>query len=123
MYILIGIALFAGLVVGRVYLDQQAQHFSSHSELSVAELKESGTSLSGNEYRVSGKIVERMILRGDRGLLISVQPDTEGAKTSLIPVHVPPGADEINLERGQQYTFKVEVNRQGLPVALDMRAH
>jgi hypothetical protein len=123
MYILIGITLFAALVIGKFMLDKQSQHFPGHNELSVAELKESGTSLSGNEYRVSGKIVERMILRGERGLLISVQPKAEGSGTNLIPVHVPPGTERINLERGQQYSFKVEVNREGLPVALDIQAY
>ncbi len=123
IYILVGIAAFTAVVVGKFFLNKQSEHFSSHNELSVAELKESGTSLSGNEYRITGKIVERMILRGDRGLLVSVRPEAEGSATSLIPVHVPPGADRINLERGQQYSFKVEVSREGLPVALDIQAH
>jgi len=122
IYILAGVAVFAVLIFGKFILDKRAQHFSDLNELSVAELKESGTSLSGNEYRITGEIAERMILAGDRGLLISVKPEAYGKRSNIVPVHVPPSIDQINLERGHDYTFKVEVNREGLPVALDIKA-
>ena len=114
--------LIAVLILGKFILDKRAQHFSNLAELSVAELKKSGTSLSGNEYRINGEIAERMILAGDRGLLISLQPEADSSESGPVPVHVPPGVDQINLERGHRYTFKVEVNREGLPIALDIKA-
>lgn len=122
VYVMAGGALVAILVFGKFILDKRAQHFPNLKELSVAELKESGTSLSGNEYRITGEIAERMILAGDHGLLISVNAERGGKQSSLVPVHIPPGINQINLERGHNYAFKVEVNREGLPVAMDIKA-
>ena len=120
--IITGAAVIAALVFGKFFLDKRAEHFSGINELSVADLKESGTSLSGNEYRITGEIAERRNLTGDRGLLISVKPESNTKDSGIIPIHVPPGVDSINLERGHHYSFKVEIDREGLPVALDIKA-
>ena len=122
LYIISAAVLIAALVFGKFFLDKRAEHFSGLNELSVADLKESGTSLSGNEYRITGEIAERRNLSDDRGLLISVNPESNNKNTGLIPIHIPPGVDSINLERGQHYSFKVEIDREGLPVALDIKA-
>jgi hypothetical protein len=110
------------LVAGKSYLNKQAQHFANLNDLSLVDLKDNGTSLSGNEYRIKGKIEERTILKNERGLLVSIKSDATDAATGIIPVHIPPSIDRINIERGQNYSFKIEVNREGLPVAKDIKA-
>ena len=110
------------LAAGKSYLNRQAAHFANLNEISLADLKENGTSLSGNEYRIKGKISERIILSHERGLLVSIMSDTNDTEAGIVPVHIPPGIDKINIERGQNYSFKIEVNREGLPVAKDIKA-
>ena len=61
------------LSIGKSFLNQQAQHFTDLNEMPLADLKESGTSLSGNEYRISGEIADRMILANNRGMLVSIK--------------------------------------------------
>ena len=114
--------MISALVFGKFFLDKRAEHFAGLNELSLTDLKESGTSLSGNEYRITGEIAERRNLTDDRGLLISVNPESNTKDSGLIPVHIPPGLNSINLERGHHYSFKVEIDREGLPVALDIKA-
>ena len=110
------------LAAGKAYLSSQAKHFASLNDISIADIQENGTSLSGNKYRIKGEISERMILSNQRGLLVSIISDVEGKESGTIPVHIPPGIDRINIERGHSYTFKIEVNREGLPVAMDIQA-
>ena len=61
------------LSIGKSFLNQQAQHFTDLNEMPLADLKESGTSLSGNEYRIRGEIADRMILANNRGMLVSIK--------------------------------------------------
>ncbi len=122
VYIIIAVAVIAALVVGKFILDKRAEHFSDLTELPVADIQEGGTSLSGNIYKVTGEISERRILPDDGGLLLSVVSTQGDKKSSPIPIFVPKGTEKINLERNHGYTFKVEINREGLPVAMDIKA-
>ncbi len=122
VYIIITIAVVAALIAGKFILDRRAQHFSGLSELPIADIKNNANSLSGNEYRVSGKITEKLKWTADRGQVISLTVDQGEKGHGTIPVIVPAGIDNVNLERGHSYTFKVEINREGLPVALDVKA-
>jgi len=58
LYTLAFLFAIIALSIGKSFLNQQAQHFTDLNEMSLADLKESGTSLSGNEYRISGEIAD-----------------------------------------------------------------
>lgn len=121
VYIIVGIAVLGALVAGKFILDKRSQHFSGLSELSIADLKDNANSLSGNEYRVTGEISEKIKWTSDRGQIVSLALDQGEKGKGTIPIIVPAGIDKVNLERGHSYTFKVEINREGLPVALDVK--
>lgn len=122
VYIIIALAVIGALIAGKFILDKRAQHFSGLSELSVNDMQDGATSLSGNEYRVTGEITQREKWTPDKGQIISLLVNKDGENQGNIPIFVPAGIDTINLERGHSYTFKVEINREGLPVALDVKA-
>ena len=122
VYINITVAVIAALVAGKFILDKRAQHFSGLSELTIADIKNNANSLSGNEYRVSGKITEKLKWTAERGQVVSLTVDQGEQGKGTIPIIVPAGIDKVNLERGHSYIFKVEINREGLPVALDVKA-
>lgn len=123
VYLIVGAGVIAALVAGKIMLDKRAQHFAGLSELSLADFKQNANSLSGNEYRLTGKITEKLKWTPDAGQLISVSVDQGGnSGKGSIPVMVPANVDKVNLERGHTYTFKVEINREGLPVARDVKA-
>jgi len=122
IYAIIAIAVIGALIAGKVTLDKRSQHFSNVSELPVADFQDNANSLSGNEYRVSGKISEKLKWTSDRGQLISLTTEETKGKTGVIGIMVPAGVDTVNIEKGQSYTFKVEINREGLPIALDVKA-
>jgi len=122
VYIIVGVAVIGALVVGKFILDKRAQHFSNLSELSILDFQKNANSLSGNEYRISGKIVEKLKWTSDRGQLISLATEQGDGAEGVLGIMVPAGIDKVNLEKGHSYTFKVEINREGLPVALDVKA-
>jgi len=122
VYIIVAVAVIAALVAGKFILDKRSQHFSGLSELSVSDMKNGATSLSGNEYRVTGEIAEKIKWTADRGQMVSLSVDQGEQGKGTIPIKVPSGIDKVNLERGHSYTFKVEINREGLPVASDVKA-
>ncbi|HCC20076.1 MAG TPA: hypothetical protein DEP88_02345 [Verrucomicrobiales bacterium] len=121
-YIIVALAVIGALVAGKYFLDKRAQHFSELTELPVTDIQSGGTSLSGNVYKVTGEISERRILPNDGGILLSVVSTQGERKSSPVPIYIPKGIEKINLERNHGYTFKVEINREGLPVALDIKA-
>ena len=122
VYLIIGVAVIGALVAGKFILGKRAQHFTDLSELSISDFQAGATSLSGNEYRVTGKVTQKEKWTPDQGQLIGVSVDQGEKGQGNIPIFVPEGIDKINLTRGQSYTFKVEINREGLPVALEIKA-
>lgn len=83
LYALAFVLTIIVLSIGKSFLNQQAQHFTDLNEMPLADLKESGTSLSGNEYRISGEIADRMILANNRGLLVSIKSETAQGKAGM----------------------------------------
>jgi len=122
VYIIIAVAVIVALVAGKFILDKRAQHFAGLGELSILDMQDGATSLSGSEYRVTGKIVDKIKWTADRGQVIGISVDQGENGKGNMPIFVPAGVDKINLERGHSYTFKVEINREGFPVALDVKA-
>lgn len=122
VYIIIAIAVAGALIGGYLIINKRAQHFSNLSELSVKDFKNNANSLSGNEYRLTGEISEKLKWTSDHGQVVSLSVDQGENGSGTIPILVPAGIDKVNLERGHSYTFKIEINRQGLPVALDVKA-
>ncbi|MCP5537800.1 MAG: hypothetical protein H7A51_16390 [Akkermansiaceae bacterium] len=120
--IIVGIAVIGGLIVGFIMIKNRSQPFPHLSELPITDMKNGATSLSGNKYRVTGKISEKLKWTSDQGQMISVSVDQGEQGKGTIPIKIPSGVDKVNLERGHSYTFMVEINLEGLPVALDVKA-
>ena len=120
--IIIAVAVIAALASGKLFLDKRAQHFSGVTELPLPDYRENPNSLSGNEYRVTGKITEKLKWTPDQGQLIAVFVDQGEKGKGPIGIRIPAEVSKVNLERGHSYTFKININREGLPVAIDVKA-
>ena len=121
-YALIGVVVIVALVAGKSYLSKRAEHFPELSELLVSDLKTNSSSISGNEYKVSGKVSEKLKWTADKGQVISLAVEQTDGQSGIIPIIIPANVKKINIERGQKYIFKVDINREGLPIALDVKA-
>jgi len=119
VYIIVAVAVIAALIIGFLIIGKDDNPFR---EISRADLKEGGTSLSNNTYRVTGRISEKRLLSENRGVLIFVKQDEKIEDAGMIPIHMPSGVSKINLEKGLGYVFTVKIDDAGLPVASDVKA-
>jgi hypothetical protein len=113
----IAAAIVALVVVGAVLLrGGPASQFSDLPELQVDQFLDNANSLRGSEYRVSGKVSEKLRWTPDRGQVISLEVGEDG-RTELLPIQIPGEFSNLNIEREQRYSFKVKVRDGGIPVA------
>jgi hypothetical protein len=77
----------------------------------------SANSLRGNTYSVSGRV--NSIRPRNNGKFIHLKV-TNGAREEHLPLIVPNDLDDINIEREQQYRFRVEILQGGIPKALEL---
>lgn len=123
IYIIAGVILIGALIAGKFVLDQRAVHFKELTEFPMSDYKENPNSLSGNKYRISGKVGSKIKYTANDGQLISFLVEDSGKGTGSVGILIPPTVGKgVNLENGQSYIFKVEVNREGVLVALNVKA-
>jgi len=91
------------------------------NELDLGEYLDNANALRGNAYRVSGRVEEQLRWSAKRGRLISLLLK-DARDPSPVPILVPAEFSHLNLEKGSQFTFVVEVRDNGLLVATDARA-
>ena len=118
------IALIAGalavLAGGALFmLSRSKDSLRSVSELSVSDYVQKGDSMGGTVWRVTGSIDEKVRWTPDRGQLVSVAVDQGGCSAS-IPVLVPPEFNDVSINIGDRFTFKVEVGEKQLLIVRDL---
>lgn len=79
---------------------------------------ENANSLRGNVYRVNGTV--RNFIKGtNTGRLFSVEVD-DPAK-SILPIVVPAALNQMNIQRGQQFAIRFEVDENGILRVQELR--
>ena len=83
--------------------------FVGVTDLSIREYMENSNALGSNTYRIEGTIDERLDnWRSSEGRLFSVLVE-DSDEMAPLPVLVPPKFNSTNIQRGQRFRFKVEV--------------
>jgi hypothetical protein len=83
--------------------------FVGVNDLSIREYLDNSNALGGNTYRIEGTIDGRLDnWPSGSGRLFSILVDDRDDVAPL-PVHVPAKFNGTNIQRGQRYRFKVEV--------------
>lgn len=108
------LAVVAIVVAGKFLLSGKSESFGDVSRLSVQDLLENGNSLRGNEYVIEGKIDEKLRWTPANGQVVSLRVDTN---KEIIPIRIPDEFKNLNIEREQRYTFKIQFEQGGIPVA------
>ena len=93
--------------------------FRTVPELDVTEYLANANSLRGNSYKVKGVIAQSLLYSPEKGRLFSVEVGAGG--DNVLPVLVPPDLSYLNLQKGQHYTFLLEVGDAGLLFARKMQ--
>ena len=73
--------------------------------------------MRGNTYRLTGAVLNSIAWSPAEGRLISVQPNNSD---SPIPLVIPAGLGETNIQKGQRFHFLVEVRDSGVVYATEL---
>ncbi|WP_411827309.1 hypothetical protein [Luteolibacter sp. AS25] len=113
------VAIIAVFIAGKFFMTKKTNTFADENPLSVQDLLENGNSLRGNVYTIQGKIDDKLRWTSDRGQFVSVRVKTKAGE-EIIPVQIPQEFSKLNIEREQNYAFKIEFQQGGIPVATDV---
>ena len=119
------IALFAVIVSGAGFLivkiiGSPKDTMRTVTQLNVSDYIKEGTTLAGTEGIVTGVVAEKLRWTADRGERISVAVNLD-KNQELIPIMVPPKFKNVNIARGDKFTFKVEVGKEQLLITKDLK--
>ena len=116
--ILGGVAVIAAIAIGYTLLPKEGETTAKRFPLEV--YVDSCNSLRGSEYSVSGEILENFHHDPNIGKFIFLtveQQDTSPDTPKNIGILVPTDVTGPNLETKQQYSFVVQVKKEGMLVA------
>ncbi len=120
-------ALALAAAVGVLVQNTGGDPFRTDQELDIDEYLTNANSLQGNVYKIHGSIAQSLGYSREKGRLFSVNVsgrdsgDGNGSGGGVLPVLVPKDLSYLNLQKGQQYIFRLQVGDAGLLRALDMK--
>lgn len=119
-------ALVLAITVGAVLQNTGGDPYRTVPPLDLGDYLSNANSLRGNVYKVKGQIMQSLGYSRAKGRLFSVEVDDGntrgvGAAHDVLPILVPPNLSYLNLQKGQRYTFRLEVDDGGVLKALDMK--
>ncbi len=92
------------------------------SNLDIDDYLKNGNSFRGNVYRVQGKIEEQLFWTSDRGRFYHVAVKSKrGTGHQPVAIKIPDKFREINIEREQEFVFRVKVEEGGVLVAIELK--
>ena len=119
------IAIFAVIVAGVGFLivkiiGSPKDTMRTFTQLIISDYIKEGSTLAGTEGIVTGVVAEKLRWTPDRGEMISVAVNLDKDQ-ELIPIMVPPKFKNVNIARGDKFTFKVEVGKEQLLITKDLK--
>lgn len=115
--VLIGIVIVVLLIVGGYLVLNRKDSFDA-PELNFLEFERNSRSLAGNRYQITGTLIERHI--EPEGQIVVVELGDKSNPKPL-PIIVPPDFKGGNLNLQAQYSFLIEFDTKGVPVAIDVK--
>jgi len=114
------LAIVAVVVVaflaGKSLLSGRGAEQLDGASLDLRAMTENANSLRGNAYVVEGKVDEKLRWTPDQGQVVSLQVE-DGAESGFVAIRIPAELSTVNIEREQQYAFRVRFRQGGVAVA------
>lgn len=116
LWLIAAAALVIAAIGGGLFIRSQSDPFRTVSSLPVKEYLQHSNSLRGNTYKLTGTVEKAIDWSESTGRLFAVESGGE-----MLAILVPPKFKEMNIERGQNLIFKLEVADKGLLVVQEVR--
>ncbi len=110
--------LVIALFLGTMIFQQTGDPYRTTAPLATEAYLENSNSLRGNVYKLEGEILNVLgYSPSTQDRLISVQIEGNG---DVLPLVIPGDLSHVNLQKGQQFHFEVQVDPQGILRAQDL---
>jgi len=120
IFILVAAAISGGyFLVGTVN-----DPYRTLSPLSISAYLENSNSLRGNSYKITGTVWNSLTPAAwspVSGRLFSIEVESGNGTTDILPLLVPASFNFQNIQKGQRFTFKIEVDEKGILKALGLK--
>ena len=112
-WVAVGVLAVAAIAAGYFVFSKANDPYRTISALEPAVYLENANSLRGNVYRMNGAVCNSLGWSPSTGRLFAIEVG-EGRGAELLPVLVPTALSHVNLQKGQRFTFEVEVGDAGV---------
>lgn len=109
LWLILAAVLVLAAVGGGFLIHSRSDPFRTVTPLPVKEYLENSSSLRGNVYKLDARVDKTIEVSRSAGRLFAVE-----AGSDMLAVLVPPEFNQINIERGQNFVFKLEVAEKGV---------
>ncbi|MDB4304612.1 hypothetical protein N9921_01665 [Akkermansiaceae bacterium] len=99
------------------FLNRQPSAFDAKA-VNVSHAQDNGRSLAGNQYSVTGTLVDRKIK--DEGQIVALSVEENGV-SKILPVMLGKDFQSGNLSLQEKYSFLIQFNNEGVAVALEVK--
>lgn len=105
-------ALVAVLYLATTLIAPTGDPYRTTAQLATEAYLENSNSLRGNVYKLEGEILNVLgYSPSTEDRLISVQVESDD---SIVPIVIPGDLSHVNLQKGQQFYFEIQVDPQGI---------
>lgn len=108
-------AVLAAVAIGVGYFvfSHANDPYRTIQPLDIGDYMDNANNLRGNVYQLIGTVWNSLGWSPTAGRIFSIESGETGA-TKLVPVLVPSDLNHVNLQKGQRFTFEVEVGANGV---------
>ena len=116
--ITIVVLVMAAISGGYFLIGKVNDPYRTLTPLSVAAYLDNSNSLRGNSYKITGTIwnslSDSLAWTPASGRLFSIEVISENGSTDVLPLLIPAQFNFVNIQKGQQFIFKIEVDDKGI---------
>lgn len=111
--LIIVVLIIASLAGGYYFFNSVSDPYRTLAPLDTDAYLQNSNSLRGNTYKINATIQSSLSWSPSVGRLFSVEVDSNNT-TNVLPILIPSKFNDINIQKGQKFYFKVEVGDKGL---------
>lgn len=115
----ISVIIVLAFIGGKLILKERSGEELSGNKLNIRSAVDNANSLRGNEYVVEGTLNEQLHWDADAGQVVSLKVK-DGSEDYFLGIQVPASLSGINLEREQDYAFKIRFRDNGIAIAQEI---
>lgn len=121
MCIILAFFVIVGMITGGyVFFNKTEDPYRTVSAIEISSYLENSDSLRGNTYKVTGTILNLLSRSPNGGRLFSLEVKSV-TDSKVLPLLIPSGFNPINIQKGQRYYFKIQVDQKGIPTVMDLQ--